>query len=268
MKRIYLLMMLSVAALGNAFAQRSVDLQIEHLILKDGATQFTYIQNGDKIFSNNGPTGPQPKYQFRFLFIVKNSSTDTLTKNDKVVLKWPFSSTNQTLNLWQVNGIGKGDTVWYTTPSAGPGPVTSTATPSSSQTVPFCDSAWARDTIGTGNVIADPDITNNKRCNNIELTIWATYIEEAMVEANTVFLYPNPATDKLNLKYNFTKPATKALVTVTNTTGRVVYRHEFDGNYSGTHNLEMNLPQLTSGMYFISIAADNGSTASEKFNIQ
>jgi len=268
MKRIYLLMMLSVAALGNAFAQRSVDLQIEHLILKNGASQFTYIQNGDKIFSNNGPTGPKPVYQFRFLFIVPNTSTDTLTKNDKIMLRWPFSQTVQSLNLWQVNGIGKGDTVWYTTPSAGPAPVTSTASPSSSQNIQFCDSAWAMDTLGTGNVIPDPNVANNERCATVELTIWATYIEEAMVEANTVFLYPNPATDKLNLKYNFTKPASKALVTVTNTTGQVVYRQEFNGNYSGTHNMELNLPQLTSGMYFINIAADNGSSASEKFNIQ
>ncbi|HYD20564.1 MAG TPA: hypothetical protein VEB40_03740, partial [Flavipsychrobacter sp.] len=120
MKRIYLLMILFVAAAGNAFAQRQVDLQIEHLVLKDGASQFTYIQNGDKFFSNNGPSGPKPKYQFRFLFIVPNTSQDTLTKNDKIMLKWPFSQNVQQLNLWAVNGIGKGDTVWYTTPPAGP----------------------------------------------------------------------------------------------------------------------------------------------------
>ena len=74
-------------------------------------------------------------------------------------------------------------------------------------------------------------------------------------------LYPNPASDLLNVSFETKSVAT---VTLTDIFGRAVYTHSAN---AGTNNIAVNTSNLSTGIYILNVASENGSV-SNKVNIK
>jgi hypothetical protein len=81
-------------------------------------------------------------------------------------------------------------------------------------------------------------------------------IKEAVTN-NSLKVYPNPANDVLNVSFNATSLAT---VTLTDIFGRTVYTSSVA---SGANNIVMNTSDLSTGMYILNVASENGSVSSK-----
>lgn len=69
-------------------------------------------------------------------------------------------------------------------------------------------------------------------------------------------LYPNPATDKLNI--SFTVETTQDInIRLADATGKLVYT-ENEKAFNGTYEKSLNLSQMAKGIYFLSITGDKG----------
>lgn len=72
---------------------------------------------------------------------------------------------------------------------------------------------------------------------------------------NVVSNYPNPFTGKTNITVNF-NTNTNAKLTVFNVMGQEVYNQTFDKVPAGLSNLEVNLSNIATGVYFYSLEAN------------
>ena len=78
---------------------------------------------------------------------------------------------------------------------------------------------------------------------------------------NVLFVYPNPADDKLF----FTIPGIQAgTVQVLDATGRILLHSGFDAG--GNSAVEVDLSSLRPGIYFLRVTGPDGSKAMSKFN--
>lgn len=69
-------------------------------------------------------------------------------------------------------------------------------------------------------------------------------------------LYPNPATDKLNI--SFTVETTQDInIRLADATGKLVYT-ENEKAFNGTYEKSLNLSQMAKGIYFLSVTGDKG----------
>lgn len=250
MKRIYLLMVLFIAAMGNSYAQRSIDLAIQHYIGK--GTPVPVVTNSTKILING-----LESYNVRWRII--NYGPDSTNFGDTLRIYSPWGNVyvarfamtggisnltaNDTVTIFPVNAQGQEITVTLT-----PG---QNITQSGKQNVNWCDSVALRK--GSSNTaVTDPDMTNNKICHTIEADFWLTGINgEIYDNTQAMLVYPNPASvNKLFIKYNFGTD-NAASVKVIDVTGRVVYTQDLGNNLNGTKDIEINLPQLSHGMYVL-----------------
>ncbi len=71
---------------------------------------------------------------------------------------------------------------------------------------------------------------------------------------NNFSIFPNPAKDKMNLKFNLSKASDVSII-VTNAMGQNIYEDQIKNVISGvyTHCIEVNTLHLKAGVYFISI---------------
>jgi archaellum component FlaG (FlaF/FlaG flagellin family) len=76
---------------------------------------------------------------------------------------------------------------------------------------------------------------------------------------STVSLYPNPATDQLNVILDANKQTT-ALVTITDVNGKQLYRAPVKVN-SGTNRIEISVGHYSSGIYYLNISSDDNTAS-------
>ncbi len=78
-------------------------------------------------------------------------------------------------------------------------------------------------------------------------------------ENNQLFgaeVFPNPASDKLNVRYA-TSVASDVTIKVTDITGKVIATMNEGTKEAGTHQLEMNTASFAEGVYYVTIASGN-----------
>lgn len=106
--------------------------------------------------------------------------------------------------------------------------------------------------------IADPSVNVS-----VVVKFWASpegIAEDAMRGGSISDIYPNPATNYVNLDYNLTSQVKEAKVRVVNLLGSVVKEAIIENN---TNQLRMDISDLDNGVYFYSVIV-NGDTYKTK----
>lgn len=244
MKRIYLLMILFVAAIGNVNAQRNCDLELFQAI---GPNQTINIK------------GSNPS-TYAFLYRFKNNGPDTVSHTDTLKFRTPYGSFN--LTLGNTGGIGVGDTViWRDTVTLTP----PTPAPPASYDNPnfqWCDSVWIKPVTGT---VTDPQ-PNNRKCTTVRAILWRTSINDLDANDNGLAIYPNPANSTVNITHNFKGNSAGSLI-ITDVTGKQLYKEEIKNGLSGEHTFKVNVSGFASGMHFVQIVTEDVKVIS-KMTIQ
>lgn len=132
---------------------------------------------------------------FDIEYIITNNSTTPTTTTDSMIVVF-ILNTNQVLNIpgtspaiFTNRVLNNNDTIWRKfqlnlTINGTSGPIT----------VPFCARLFAQN----GNVTIDPDQTNNQSCASVGLPV-----NEVAAAIANIRVYPNPATDILNLSFDY-----------------------------------------------------------------
>lgn len=90
---------------------------------------------------------------------------------------------------------------------------------------------------------------------------------EELNETNTFVVYPNPATDEVELRFNLMNTAVTKLQVV-NSIGQVVDEKDYGMLNSGIQSFEYGTSQLQKGLYFFIISSGNEAPVSKKVVIQ
>jgi hypothetical protein len=107
----------------------------------------------------------------------------------------------------------------------------------------------------------------NPTVNNVSINIGVHNIVTSVKEINYDILnsltyYPNPVKDNLNLVFNLKQDALVD-VSILNLTGQEIMRNSYSLN-EGSNTLNLNMGNLSSGMYFIRIITNNSNAANFK----
>jgi hypothetical protein len=106
------------------------------------------------------------------------------------------------------------------------------------------------------------DATNEIVLNGNSKSIAAVGISDPAVGHYEISVYPNPATDRLTVGLNF-KENEKAKLTITDMLGKVCSVQELGTVMTGEQHIPVNISNLPSGTYFITLVATNGSVTSK-----
>lgn len=264
MKRIYLLMIVMLAFAANSFAQRNANLSILHGVGTSASSKHL-ITNGEKFLYDAGGKGV-----YYFVWYIINAGPDSLKPGDSLYIKSAYGSNY--VYEFPSSGTGKNslrmnDTIGIV-PSASGGAVTLTPNSSitSSQTnnsVNWCDTVWARK--GSANTTITDPFTNNYICHTVSITWWVTGINTITGQNDGFVLYPNPASNRLNIKFDFGTGANTTVV-LRDITGKVILQ-ENKGTLSGMHEFGMDISNVTPGLYTAELYYNEQKIVS-KVNIQ
>lgn len=83
-----------------------------------------------------------------------------------------------------------------------------------------------------------------------------TDVDETLVAVNLAELFPNPTSDQVNVKLDLSQPS-DVRITITQVDGRVVQVRNFDKVQQDT--LQLDVHNLASGQYFVSISTEFGT---------
>lgn len=236
MKRIYLLMILFVAAAANAFAQRSVDLEVTmaqpttSTVVNPGNAGF----NIDVIIKNLGPDSLKSTTDSTMWYATISSSP----------ISWTFSGNTGTVWLRYNRGLKMNDTMHMTFNGIAFSQYSSEK--DSNRTL-----CWYAFPIGKkpSDTIKDPNTANNSKC--VSFMFRKTKFPQAVanVTANDVcVIYPNPAQNAANFSFNVASPSAVTLV-ITDMTGRVVVNKEMGVMTTGSHSIPVDTKNLPNGTY-------------------
>lgn len=242
MKRIYLLMLLFVAAATQTFAQRSVNLQITH-----------EVTNGRNFLA--APSGA-PTRDSVFVTI-KNLGPDAMLPTDTLIILPPFN----TYYTWyraaktspvHPGGLPKDSSIRvYYQFNLGPGTLKSGV----NNSFQWCDSIFLIDQ--SRNVVPDPEKTNtNEACNTVTLTVWATDVKDVASIEQSLTVYPNPAVNSFSFGFDFGAGANGA-VAVRDIQGRIVYRKGLGEKLSGYNEFSVDASSFSNGIYFVELTAND-----------
>lgn len=273
MKRIYFLILLTIAVALQAVAQnRVVDLSVNHYIGKTTSTKQV-ITNGMKLLAD---ASGNSKYYYRWQ--IKNNGPDSLKTGDTIMMNPPYSTgnvryvfpatgtrislpMNDEMGIIPVDGSGNEEVIELK-PFAG---ITASGTNTSYQ---WCDSIWIRK--GASNPpVTDPSTppnNNDKICHTVELTFWLTGVNTITNEEDGFLLFPNPAKDQLTIRFDFGTSA-DATVIIRDITGKVVFNRHLGSNISGTRDFALDISALNSGLYMAELSYNDNKIVS-KLNVQ
>ncbi|MCF8299362.1 MAG: T9SS type A sorting domain-containing protein [Saprospiraceae bacterium] len=82
-----------------------------------------------------------------------------------------------------------------------------------------------------------------------------------LIITNNVRIYPNPSSDNINLSFA-KNPSSQIILQIYNSVGVLVKQNQFQAN---NQEYRINIEDLESGVYFISILSDNKKLFSDKF---
>ncbi|MBS1634785.1 MAG: T9SS type A sorting domain-containing protein [Bacteroidetes bacterium] len=91
-------------------------------------------------------------------------------------------------------------------------------------------------------------------------------VHENNSSVSTLNAYPNPAANAATIEVSL-KQNSKLDITIMNNMGQVVYTTHVDGT-SGVNKVDVNLNNLSSGVYFYTVTAENSKPVSKKLVIQ
>lgn len=236
MKRIYLALALGVLAF-NASAQRSIDLEMLH------AVPSTIII--DSVNLSNTPIA----------WGIVNHGPNSILTTDTV--KWSTPSGAYyyipTAVVPMGDTLGFADTLQFANgPADGP--------------IDWCDSAWA--VTSTASTITDPVPGNNKECSTVTIDNrnGPTGIFNNGLVTASLAIYPNPASDKVNFKYSFSK-SSDVSVRISDIAGRTALVKDFGKQTEGEKAFTLDISSLQNGVYYIEMIAD-GKRAINKLTIR
>lgn len=111
-------------------------------------------------------------------------------------------------------------------------------------------------------------ITNGNYVFSKENMITTSVATLASTQAASMALYPNPAiSNKCTVIYSFAGDIANAILTVTDLTGKQVYSCKIDAT-KGLKQYSLNLNNLSSGTYVVTIATSNNQKMQQKLVIQ
>ncbi len=244
MKRIYLLMIVLVAAMGNAFAQRSINLEVTLV----SPTASTVISSGTPV---------------NMLAVVKNLGPDSLKVTDSTLWFWtlsgsplPFPIGSNQGTFWNRfnESLMVNDTFHLNYPNRTFG---YTQGVDSNRTL--CINVLPNFDGGANDTINDPTTSNNRSCVTLMFKKSTTGIAETILaEAgeNKALIYPNPASAEANIaiKMNYFADVT---VKITDIAGRTVMVKDMGKLETGSHDLKLNVGNLNNGVYFYQVQMGN-----------
>ncbi len=139
----------------------------------------------------------------------------------------------------------------------------STGAVTTSSFTPTTSADWRNETVDlTGYATASKlnikfvgtsDYGNNLYIDNINIGNLGV---KEQAELSNFNIFPNPATDKLNV--NFTAENTDYTVAITDVAGRVLTSNTYS-NISGSQNIEVSLAGITAGNYIVTVSCENGA---------
>jgi hypothetical protein len=221
MKRIYLLVALMIGMATSAMAQ-STDLRLLSSLRATDTVRWNASGTYGKIivwgFANLGPTA--------------------LTSTDTIKFKTPYMSLNL---LLPSAGLPVNDTVYFIDT------VFFNAAPATNP-YNWCDSAYVKR--GSA-AMSDPNIGNNRNCVSMRFIETATSVNAVAANEAGLAIFPNPATQIVNIKYNFASET--ANVTLRDLMGKVVYTKELGKNLYGEKQFPLDISALTPGLYMIEL---------------
>ncbi len=243
MKRVYLFFALLFVIGTSAFAQ--VDLEMVSRSVGTSPTSQQPITNATKLLID----GDHPKDLY-FAWSIKLKSGAPLAVGDTIGVLMKGLGTVPWTVVSSVKNVG--DTVNFVAKTfIGPDPHLTNSTTSN---VSWCDTLlFKRKNSAVLNV--DPTPGNDRLCNTISMVVWVTGIQNVNTANVPLSVYPNPATDKLTLKYNFENAAAK--VAVRDILGKVVYEKALGSNISGEKEYTIDITHLQPGIYVVELTAND-----------
>ncbi|CAA6798917.1 MAG: Unknown protein [uncultured Aureispira sp.] len=143
-----------------------------------------------------------------------------------------------------------------------------TLSDSTAQYTPADSSEWVSDTIllaaydNTNDVVirfkGTSDYGNNLYIDNINITSGVVSVNKIQTEAAEVRIMPNPVSNKMALEFTMLNSA-DANISIINALGQQV-QQVTNGYFSGTNLIEVNTSKLASGVYFVNIITEEGTT--------
>ncbi|HEY9177361.1 MAG TPA: T9SS type A sorting domain-containing protein [Flavipsychrobacter sp.] len=253
MKRIYLLMILFVAAIGNVSAQRSINLEVT--LVKPTAS--TIIEVGKSV---------------DMLAVIKNLGPDSLKMSDSTLWFWTLSGTPLPFPIGSNQGtfwnrfnrsLKVNDTFHLNYPGR---------SFNYSQTVDsnrrLCINAIPNFDGGGNDTISDPALANNSDCVNLMFKKSPVGIAEAILTVageNKALIYPNPASNEANIAVKMSYYS-EVTVRVMDIAGRTVMVRDMGKLEIGDHIMPFDVSSLQNGVYFYQVQMGN-NVASGKLMI-
>lgn len=116
--------------------------------------------------------------------------------------------------------------------------------------------------------ITDPNDTNNYSFRLVVYNCAATGVDDIFsgLDKQNISVFPNPAMDNINFKYEFAK-ATTATARISDITGRTILVKDFGKNNSGIKNFSLDVSALHAGTYFLEFITEDKRGLS-KFTVQ
>ncbi|MBN9483690.1 MAG: hypothetical protein BGO70_08800 [Bacteroidetes bacterium 43-93] len=228
--------------LTSAKAKRYVDIQVT---IASPTNNFAYVQGGNVPIS----------------LIIKNVGQDTLSINDSIAVRF-IDNAGQAMTL--KNGNSYTDHMGFKAKTLFTGDTMHIDTLITTTTLPIqnflngkiCIDAYpCIDSINLWNTNMDTAVNNNAACININMI--PTSVTSVNIEEQVVDIYPNPVTDRLNIKTN---PPT-AKISILNIYG--AHMGQPTEVKSGQWSFDTGL--LTPGLYFVQLVND-GKTRLLKFS--
>jgi hypothetical protein len=93
---------------------------------------------------------------------------------------------------------------------------------------------------------------------------FSTYINEINAKPNSIMLYPNPASEFFTLQTNFNEGGTY-VYSVVNAIGQIVIRPASVKTQGGSMNLNINLKEVSPGMYFVKVIFTSATQQKKSF---
>ena len=246
MKHVYLLMTLALGFSTAAFAQRSVDMALIPI----------YPAGGVVLVSENETPAMQEwaSRQNNVNFEFKNLGLDDILIDDTLILGSPLF--NEYMHIGAISGISVSSSAFWGGHNLVLTYEATGVTSSQTTTRIVCDTLWVVDI--NGDVVFDPDLSNNHNCTNVTFDVW--FLDVADVnKVNGFSLFPNPAATQLNVVSTFNN-AKVANVVIRDIVGKTVFTQNLGTNLNGQQTFALDISNFVTGMYVIELNVDGNRT--------
>ena len=256
MKKLYLLIILALGITAAKAQTRSVDM----------ALILTYPTGGLVVVSENEiPVKQAEAWQNNDVGIeLKNLGPDDIYPSDSAIVGLPDYNEFLPLSLSPLSSNIEPTVSIYKAWEKIPLTYEPASLTSSQITIAqACDTLWMVD--ANGDVLFDPDLSNNHTCNNITFHGW--FLDVADVNSTNGFsLYPNPAATTLNLVSTFNN-AKNATVVIRDVVGKTVFTQNLGTNLNGRQSFILDISNFVTGMYVIDLNVD-GKRVTRQIQVQ